>query len=529
MNRRKIIISLALVIACIAIISVYGSENEHLNTYIKNGKIVEYGDFSKEDDYKKIKPIDNKYNKYIDYALGYTLNYPNHMNVDVTLSAVKTIIADEETQIEIYYDNFKDTVHSTLTYINYSNKFLQNSKELIKEREEKLYINGMETHLLEWHRDKLVRINKDKNYYVSVEIIKNKNEAYTIFIKSANPFKNQKDYMNIINSFKVIKKKGEPKINTVYKNVNRNLNIETTNFYNKYFLESNSLKWGIFENTAPESFDFLNTLEKKLDYTFEFLVRYQTFSSGGFPMQEMLNAHQHGRYVELTFQTMNLDERDNSSVIYDILNGKYDDFFNLYAKEIREFNHPILFRLNNEMNGDWCIYSSYYASKDTELFKAVWRYVYKIFKDNGVDNVIWVWNPHDGSFPDFKWNHYLNYYPGDEYVDVIGLTGYNTGTYYPGEKWREFNDIYIPLYNEYMELFKKPFMVTEFGSNSVGGDKIKWINEMFDTMDKLENIKVAIWWNGIDWDTQMNPARIYRLDENENIIRTFKTRLKDYR
>ena len=50
-----------------------------------------------------------------------------------------------------------------------------------------------------------------------------------------------------------------------------------------------------------------------------------------------------------------LDKGDNSSIIYDILNGKYDDFFRLYAQKIKEFNHPILFRLNNEMNGD-CVY-----------------------------------------------------------------------------------------------------------------------------------------------------------------------------
>ena len=80
-----------------------------------------------------------------------------------------------------------------------------------------------------------------------------------------------------------------------------------------------------------------------------------------------------------------------------------------------------------------------------------------------------------------------------------------------------------------MKLFEKPFMITEFGSNSVGGDKVKWINEMFDTIGKLENIKVAIWWNGIDWDANRNPARIYRLDESENMIKTFKERLRDYK
>ncbi len=163
------------------------------------------------------------------------------------------------------------------------------------------------------------------------------------------------------------------------------------------------------------------------------------------------------------------------------------------------------------------------------MYKEVWKYVYRIFKENGADNVLWVWNPHDISFPNFGWNHSLNYYPGDEYVDIVGMTGYNTGNYYPGEIWRGFNEIYDPLYKEYTELFKQPLMVTEFGSNSVGGDKIAWINEMFDNMKKYDRIKVAIWWNGIDWDPDMNPARIYRLDQNQEMINTFRERFKEYK
>ena len=122
-----------------------------------------------------------------------------------------------------------------------------------------------------------------------------------------------------------------------------------------------------------------------------------------------------------------LSAAENQRLPYEILAATYDAYLYDYARQIQEFGHPVLFRLNNEMNGDWCTYSSYYTSKDPDLFIALWRYVYEVFEKVGADNVIWVWNPHDGSFPDFKWNHAFLYYPGDEYVDVVGLTGYNTG------------------------------------------------------------------------------------------------------
>jgi len=216
-------------------------------------------------------------------------------------------------------------------------------------------------------------------------------------------------------------------------------------------------------------------------------------------------------------------------MVYDILDGRYDDYFIAYADKLKEFGHPVLFRLNNEMNGDWCWYSAFYTGKDAEMYIKLWRYIHDIFVDRGVDNVVWVWNPHDVSLPAFKWNHYLMYYPGDEYVDVVGLTGYNNGTYFPGERWREFDEIYLPLYNEYVLAFDKPFMITEFASNSVGGDKTAWVGRMFDGIRDFDRIKVAVWWSGVDYDQQGRPGRIYLIDEDEGLLDIFRKRLKEYK
>ncbi len=65
-------------------------------------------------------------------------------------------------------------------------------------------------------------------------------------------------------------------------------------------------------------------------------------------------------------------------------------------------------------------------------------------------------------------------------------------------------------------------MIPEFGSSSVGGDKISWLWSMFFHLPRYEEIKVAIWWNGIDHDDEGNPGRIYRLDETPEMIETFR-------
>ncbi|MEC1721216.1 glycosyl hydrolase [Schinkia azotoformans] len=478
-------------------------------------------------------PIDasaanSTYSKYVNSARGYQLNYPSNMEVDDSIGQIRTLFHDDQTQIEIYYDNFYNTVHDANTYINYSNNFIANKKDHLVEYNKTTKVAEKKVHILKWHRNKLAKVENDKNYYFSAEIIKNKNEVFTIFIKSAQPISNE---MDIVKSFKIQKPIGNVAAmpSPLFKQStpeSKQLSEETKAVLQQYFSKDSSLTWGIFEPSAPGTMTKLNQIEERVNHEFSFLIRYSDLDEQ-VPVQEFMNAYNEGKLLELTLQTSH-SKIDDSSIFYDILNGKYDEYLHQYAKNIKEFGHPVLFRLNNEMNGDWCVYSSYYFSKDTDLYKEVWKYIYHIFDKEEIDNVLWVWNPNHDSMPGFAWNHSVLYYPGDEYVDIVGLTAYNTGTYYPGEKWTNFFTLYQSLYNEYSALSAKPLMITEFGSNSVGGDKSQWIQNMFSNIDKFPRIKVAIWWSGTDWDSKGNPARIYRLDENEAVLDIFRLNFEKY-
>lgn len=468
------------------------------------------------------------YSKYVNSARGYQVNYPSQMKIDDSIQQVRTLIHDDQTQIEIYYDSFYNTVHDANKYINYSNNFIANKKDHLVEYNKNMKVSGKKVHVLKWHRNKLPMVENDKNYYFSAEVVKNKHEVFTIFIKSAQPIYNE---MDIVKSFKILKPTGKIAAmpSPLFKETapeSRQLSEETKVVLQKYFSNDSSLTWGIFEPSAPGSMTRLNQMEERVNHEFDFLIRYSDLDEQ-VPLHEFTNAYNEGKILELTLQTSH-SKIDDSSIFYDILNGKYDEYLHQYAKNIKEFGHPVLFRLNNEMNGDWCVYSSYYFSKDTDLYKQVWKYIYRVFESEQLDNVLWVWNPNHHSMPGFAWNHSVLYYPGDEYVDIVGLTAYNTGTYYSGEKWTNFYSLYQSLYHEYSALSAKPLMITEFGSNSVGGDKVQWIQNMFSHMDKFPRIKVAIWWSGTDWDRKGNPARIYRMDETEAVLDVFQLNLQKY-
>lgn len=506
-----------------------------LPSYIINGVPTEHSDFSENDDCKKIESYNSHYNLYTDFANGYSLIYPRNMAVDVSLSALRTVFSNSNMQIEVYYDDFSTGISNATDYLYYANRFTRNTRDHTVEQDRYIKINGYSTHLLKWERRKLSRLINDMRYYVSAEIVKNDQEVYTILIKSSIPLENE---AAIINSFAILARQGKAGIFKRFSPSQTPIDEPTRIFFRKYFSPASSLKWGIFEPCAPDKFKYLDPLEQHLGYSFPILLRYQSLDDP-FPAAALQNAKSRDKYIELTLQTVHAEQvnalqsesynHDNASLMYDILDGKYDAYLQEYAKQIKAYRRPILFRLNNEMNGDWCWYSAYYTSKDSNIYKAVWLYIRSIFVENEVTNVLWVFNPHDVSRPDFAWNHYLMYYPGDEYVDIIGMTGYNTGTYFPGESWREFDEIYQPLYSQYEQYFAKPFMITEFSSNSVGGNKPAWIENMFTVIPKFKKIKVAIWWSGIDYDPDGNPGRIYLINENPAVLAVFRNYLPNYK
>lgn len=493
------------------------------DTYIENGEKTSNPRMYPYDNFQLIKTINGSTNRIYDYPRGYAVNYPAGFEVDTSLAEIKTVLKDQHTQIEIYWDDLTGSEYNAASYQQISNYFLNFRIEHQLQDEQYININGYQAHLLKWTRPVLKQVDNDKNHYLSLEITISPTEVYTILVKSTRPVNSILPYLT---TFELIEKKGAAKNSAVFEPAEKEWNQETTEFFDNYFSNQAGVNWGIYEYTAPESLDFLQQLENKLGYRFEFLTHYHTFHTP-FPVKEMQNAYSDKRYVELTLQTMWF-KRDNNSTSYQILNGDYDTYFKNYALAAKEFGHPILFRFNNEMNAQWCSYSSYFTSKDTELFKETWRHIYTIFKENGANNVLWIWNPHDIAFPTFKWNHALNYFPGSEYVDIIGLTGYNTGTYYEGEKWRTFSQIYEPLYTQYCLIFNYPFMITEFASSSVGGNKQNWIADMFKQIKRFTRIKVAVWFNGVDFDSNMQQARKYRLDDTQPVVDAFNHGFAEY-
>lgn len=68
---------------------------------------------------------------------------------------------------------------------------------------------------------------------------------------------------------------------------------------------------------------------------------------------------------------------------------------------------------------------------------------------------------------------------GDEYVDWVGIDGYNHGTTYSWSTWQSAAEIFGPTYDVITSITNKPIMIGEMGCAEAGGNKSQWLYQVF--------------------------------------------------
>ena len=167
---------------------------------------------------------------------------------------------------------------------------------------------------------------------------------------------------------------------------------------------------------------------------------------------------------------------DKPVTLQSINRGDYDAYIQESAKLAKEWTHPLYVRLMHEMNGTWQNFGPGVQGNTPSDFIQAWHHIVNIFRSNGADNVRWVWCPNIYGFGrSVRPFHPL--YPGDDYVDWVGLDGYNFGA--PTAPWRNAEELFKPSYDDLERLTGKPIMIGEWGCGEAGGDKAAWIRETF--------------------------------------------------
>lgn len=109
------------------------------------------------------------------------------------------------------------------------------------------------------------------------------------------------------------------------------------------------------------------------------------------------------------------------------LNEKYNRFLDLIADfasacvDVEGEKIPMIFRPFHECNGDWFWWGKGFLEDDE--YKTLFRYTIDyLMGQKGVDNLAVAYSPNG---PVENSDGYLSRYPGDEYIDILGLDYYH--------------------------------------------------------------------------------------------------------
>ena len=77
---------------------------------------------------------------------------------------------------------------------------------------------------------------------------------------------------------------------------------------------------------------------------------------------------------------------------------------------------------------------------------------------------------------------FADVYPGDAYVDWVGIDGYNGGSALGWGGWIGPEELFAPTIREIRAFTSKPLVLTEVASAEAGGSKAQWIREFLDVV-----------------------------------------------
>ena len=259
--------------------------------------------------------------------------------------------------------------------------------------------------------------------------------------------------------------------------------------------------WGAFTPGAPESRSAIDAFNAKVGRRAVILHTYKNFQQDPFPYDTVGRSHEAGAVPLITWEPFGRSLRG-------IARGDHDGYLRQSARQAVEFGKPILLRFAHEMNGSWYPWGLGVGGNTAGDYIAAWRHVVRVFRNENADNVKHVWAPNTGSFSSL--------WPGDDFVDYLGLDGYNWGAKY--NSWESFEQVFDSSYRSIVRLSHKPILITEFGANARGGDKPAWVRHALSrgVAARYPQIRALIYFDheqdGADW-------RVHSSGESQSAFR----------
>ena len=315
-------------------------------------------------------------------------------------------------------------------------------------------------------------------------------------------------------------------------------------------LNPKSSLFGMYTEQAPFNFATFDSTATKVGYAPN-VVGYFGGWDENFRANAVTNAWKRDTMPVLTWESRpissgndRVEEPDYElpDIIGDKKNGvagSFDNYLRKYAKAIVKTGLPLGIRLDHEMNGVWYPWSETDGSGKSINnnrvgdYVKMWKHVHDIFEAEGAnDLVIWIWSPNiTNNLPaSHRTSAFLEaLYPGDKYVDWVGLSGYLRPAYKSDNDF-SFGYTFDRSLDELRRITSKPIFLAEIGASETGGHKPAWVKSFFEGLAKEENDDIiGFSWFNLAITSYVEGQRAtndWRIDSRKDTLTAFTSGLK---
>lgn len=253
--------------------------------------------------------------------------------------------------------------------------------------------------------------------------------------------------------------------------------------------------WGSFVGGSNQEItDFETLVGKKMNWVALFLS-----DKDNFPTQFNATIRDQGKTLLIFWEPrLTLDT---------ILAGTTDEHLKKFAAAAKAYGGPVVFAPFHEMNGNWDEWNGTVGTNTPAKLIDSWKRVHGLFA--GATNVKFGWAVNHESIPDTFINRIEAYYPGDAFVDYVGIDGFNWG-----DPWQSFDQVFRDSLQT-LRAYNKPIYI--FSTASMEGEKkAAWITDALVTqMNAHPEIKGWLWFNA-------NKERDWRVNSDPNYLKAFQ-------
>lgn len=190
---------------------------------------------------------------------------------------------------------------------------------------------------------------------------------------------------------------------------------------------------------------------------------------------------------------------------FEVARGDADADISSWVARVRAWldrgeRRTLLIAPMQEMNGNWVPYGM-----DPGNYRIAFRRFVELSRSFGLDEtkVRWVFAPNGWSVPPHSMS---DYYPGDDVVDVVGVSSYNFGAVV--DFWTPVEWAITAALDEIRTFAPdKPYILAQVGSSTAGGDRDEWLREMYRVSIRDPNVVGLVYFNfdkETDWKVWRN-------------------------